>query len=359
MPTYVCSIGCHMFNLMNKQKKIYTDGDIVPDTRLHIFMVTIPGFGKTYLINQFVSKYNGILYGSDIHASKFGSLTSSGFVGSIKTTQDGNVIVNKGVLQRKNDHILASDEFNNVTTSSKASHSANLINDLLSALDDGEMNKDQSGGGLNYETFATVWGATQPGRFELKAGLPRRFVFVIYMPDLQDVRAFRDARDHSKDLKLDVNKLLHYKVAISARYKSVRETLKKIVFSDEYKTWKKTYFAMHYEDMLFERILLGYWIMKVDQMPETLVLTLNDEIKGIITQQISARLQIQRGVEKIRIMEVLKYIRKMKYTELLKLLLSFALDEKYIIRNLDVLVSNRMIKIDNGIVTNLTYKEEK
>lgn len=356
VPTYVCSIGCHMFNFMNKHKRIFTDGDIVPDMRLHIFMVTIPGYGKTYLINQFMSKYNGMLTDSDIHCSKIGSLTSSGLVGSIKTTQDGNTIVNKGVLQRKADFILGSDEFSNITTSGRTSHSANLINDLLTALDDGLMHKDQSGGGLEYETFATVWAATQPGRFELKAGLPRRFAFVIYMPDVQDVYLFRDERRKSKDLKLNLKRMLQYKLAVNARYKQVRENLKQIIFPDEYYDWIKTHFATHYEDMIYERILLGYWIMKTENIGETLVLNLNDEIKEIIVKQIAARLQAQRGVEKIRIMEVIKYIKKIKYTELLKLLLSFTLDEKYIVRNIDALVANKFIKIENGIITNLKHE---
>ena len=55
LPTYVCSIGAHMFNFANKHNKFYWYGDTIPDMRLHIFMVTIPGFGKTYLINQFMS----------------------------------------------------------------------------------------------------------------------------------------------------------------------------------------------------------------------------------------------------------------------------------------------------------------
>ncbi len=357
LPTYVCSIGCHMFNFMNKHKRVYTDGDIIPDMRLHIFMVTIPGFGKTYLINQFMSKYNGMLMDTDVKTSKIGSLTSSGLVGSIKTTQDGTTVINKGVLQRKANYILGSDEFSNVTTSSKTSHSLNLINDLLTALDDGLMTKDQSGGGLEYETFATVWGATQPGRFELKAGLPRRFVFVIYMPNVQDIYKFRAARRESKDLKLNLNRLLEYKLAINARLQEVNENLKEIVFPKEFFDWINTFFAMHYEDMLYERILLGYWIMKSQKIGERLVLELNDEVKEIIRTQVDARLQAQRGVQKIKIMEVIKYIKKMKYSELLKLLLSFSLEEKYITRDLDALIANHFISVEGGIVTNLKYEE--
>ena len=349
-----------MFNFMNKHKQIYWDGDIIPDMRLHIFMVTIPGFGKTYLINQFMSKYNGLLKDSAINVAKIGSLTSSGLVGNVKSTPDGQTIINKGVLQRKADYILGSDEFSNITTSSKTSHSANLINDLLTALDDGEMNKDQGGGGMGYETFATVWGATQTGRYELKSGLPRRFAFVIYMPDVSDVYKFRQIRRESKNLRLDVKRILKYKVAIGERFTDIQEVLQRIEFPNEWYDWITTHFATHYEDMIYERILLGYWLMKVDKIPKELVLTLNDEIKSIIMQQIDARLQINKGVEKIKIMEVLKNMEEVKYDELLKLLLTFGLPEKYILSSLDTLIANKFIEIDRktNMVKNLIYKEE-
>lgn len=357
VPTYICSIGCHMFNFMNKHKKIYWEGDIIPDTRLHIFMITIPGYGKTYLINQFISKYNGLLIDSDIRTSKIGEITAAGLVGTVKTTPDGNVVVNKGTFQRKSDAIICSDEFSNVTSSAKTSHSANLINHLLSGLDDGIINKDQGGGGLEYETFSSVWGATQPGRFELKAGLPRRFAFVIYMPDAQDAFMFRNIRDETKDLRIDKKRLLEYKLGINARFKEVKTNLKKIVFSDEYKKWIKTFFATHYEDIIFEKILLGYWIMKSHTIGETLVLELNDEVKEIIKQQIDTRLRVQKGVEKIKIMDVLKHIKRMKYEDFVKLLLSFTLEEKYITRGMETLVANKLIRIEDGYVVNLKYKE--
>jgi len=346
-----------MFNFTNKHKKIFWDGDIIPDMRLHIFMVTLPGFGKTYLINQFMSKYNGLLKDSEVHVSKIGGLTSSGFVGNIKSTPDGQTIVNKGVLQRKADFILGSDEFSNITTSSKTSHSANLINDLLTALDDGEMNKDQGGGGLGYETFATVWGATQPGRYELRSGLPRRFAFVIYMPDVADVYLFRKMRQESKNVRLDVKRILEYKDAIATRFKDIKEVLKSVEFSDEWYKWISTRFATHYEDMIFERILLGYWLMKLETIPQHLVLKLNDQVKAIIDQQIDARFKINKGVEKIKIMEVLKNIKEIKYIELLKLLLTFGLPEKYILTSLDVLIANKFIKIDKdtNMVINLSH----
>ena len=361
IPIYICSIGNHMFNFVNKhrEKPILTEGDQVMDTRLHIFMVTIPGFGKTYTINQFGGKSNGILKDTDIETGKVASITSSGMVGSIKSTPDGNTVTNRGVLQRKANAILMSDEFSNVTTAAKTAHSMNLIDDLLTALDTGEMNKDQSGGALEYDTWATVWAATQTGRFDMKSGLIRRFAFIVYMPDAGDVYKLRQMRRESKNIKTNLTKLLEYKLGINARKKEINENLKEVIYPKEYYDWINEFYSMHYEDALYERILLGYWLMKSESIGEKLVLKLNDEVKLIMRHQMADRLLIQRGVQKIRIMEVIKFIKTIKLSELYKLLFAFALDEKYIERGLDALVANKMISInkDTGIVTNHMHRE--
>ncbi len=361
IPLYICSIGNHMFNFVNKhrEKPILTEGDLPMDVRLHIFMVTIPGFGKTYTINQFGGKANGLLKDTDIETGKIASITSSGMVGSIKSTPDGNTVVNRGVLQRKANAILMSDEFSNVTTGAKTAHSLNLIDDLLTALDTGEMNKDQSGGALEYDTWSTVWGATQTGRFDLKSGLIRRFVFVVYMPDAGDVYKLRMMRRESKNLKTNLQKLLEFKLGLNARKKEIEENLKEVVFTEEFYDWINEFYSMHYEDALYERIILGYWLMKSHSIGEKLVLTLNDEVKGIMLKQMDDRLRIQKGVQKVRIMDAIKNVKTIKLSELYKLLFAFALEEKYIERGLDVLIANKMISInkDTSIVTNHMYRE--
>lgn len=361
LPTYISSMGCHMFNFMNKHKEIYWDGDQIADMRLHIFMVTLPGFGKTYTINQFMGKYNGLLKDSAIPTAKVGALTSAGLVGSIKSTPDGNTVVTQGVLQKQADAILGSDEFSNITTSAKTSHSGNLINDLLTAFDDGDMHKDQSGGGLGYETFATMWAATQPGRYELSAGLPRRFCFVIYMPNVGDIFRFRKIRQESKNVRVDIKRILTFKSELKNKRNEINTNLKRIEYPDEWYKWLHSHFALHTEDILYERIILGYWLMKLETIPETLVLNLNDEVKGIIEQQMAARMQVNEGVQKIKIMEALKFVKTMPYVELMKMLLTFGLPQKYIETNLQILVANKFITIDKktGVVTNLRYDGEE
>lgn len=360
LPMYICSVGCHMFNFFNKHKQVYWDSDQIPDMRLHIFMVTLPGFGKSFLINQFMGKSNGLLIESAINVSKIGMMTSAGLVGSIKSTPDGQTVVNKGILQKKADYILGSDEFSNITTSSKSSHSGNLINDLLSALDDGHMNKEQSGGGLEYDTFATVWGATQPGRYDLRSGLSRRFAFVVYVPNIKDIILMRKNRQLSKNVQLDKSVIISYRDNLKKKIDELNSNLTRVEFSEEWNKWIEQQVAVHYEDMIYEKILLGYWIMKLDVIPKVLVLTLNEEIKKVILQQMKARESVTEGVKDTKIMDVLSGTKTVKQKDLVKILLTFGLDKKYIEMSLDTLIANNILNInkDTDVITNTRYRGE-
>lgn len=359
IPTYICSIGAHIFNLENKKRSIYTESGLIPDMRLHVFMVTIPGFGKTFLLNQMMSRQVGLLADTDIRTRKIAEMSAAGLVGTIKSTQDGNVMVHFGLLHKYADAILGSEEFSVITTASKQGHSSTLNMVLLSALDSGEVIKDLSGKGLDYFTFSTLWAAVQPARYDLGDGFHRRFLFMVYMPSIEDIRTLRFARENSKNLVIDIKRLLEYKKAIKERVKEVHENLKNIIFAPSFYTWLHTKHIMHYEDILYERMLLGYWIMKSEIVGEELYLELNDEIKGIIDQQIKYRLEVQKGVEKIKIWEIIKFYKEVSLEELIKMLLSFSLAYDYINKSLIALEKLGDIKIDNGIVYNLRYEVRK
>lgn len=359
IPIYICSIGCHVFNIMNKKKQIFWTGDIVPDMRLHIFMVTLPGFGKTQTINQFMDKSNGILVGTKIRGEKIGNLTSAGLVGSIKSNQDGDKISKPGILATRSESILASDEFSNILEASKTSHSGNLINDLLTATDDGLMNKAQSGGSMSYQTYCTIWGATQPGRFELKSGLARRFVFVTYMPSLLDVKEFKLARRKAMNVRLNPVRIGKFRADLDNKIMDINTNLERIEFTDDWYDWLEKQYTTHYEDFLYEKIALGYHIMKTEVIPKVLKIGLTSELKVILLKQFQARSDIARGLPPPKVIDLLNNIKSIKYDEVMHILLTLGLSESYILTSIEILKGNNKISIADGVITNLSNEGGK
>ena len=361
VPYYACSLGTHVFNLRNKDPKkdpIFTDQGEVPDLRLHIFMVTVPGFGKSLTINMLTRQKYGLLADTLIKSRKMNEVSAAGLVGTIKTTQDGDVVTHKGMLYKYAEYIIASEEFSSVTASGKQAHSTTLMNILLMALDSGEVVKDLSGSGLDYITFATFWAAVQPQRYELATGFPRRFLFIVFMPTLEDVKAIRKARELNQNLVVNLKFLLEFKAGLEERMKQIDETLKFVEYSKEYREWLNSKNNMHYEDMLFDRIALGYWLMKSEVIGEKLVIGIDDELKRIIELQMKYRLEIQKGVQKIKIWELIKNYKTIALDEVINLLVKFSIEYDYIMKQLEVLKKAGAISVVDGVVHNLKHKED-
>ena len=83
-PYYVSSLGCHMFNLMNQEKGIYTEAGLKVNTRQHIILVTVPGFGKSFWLRQFLENELSLIYGTKIPCTFESTMSESGFVGTAK-----------------------------------------------------------------------------------------------------------------------------------------------------------------------------------------------------------------------------------------------------------------------------------
>ncbi len=358
IPEYICSVGAHIFNRVNKEKDIYVDNGLTPDCRLNIFMITISGFGKTYLLNQFMDKKVGFLSDTKVEVSRVGEVTASGLTGTIRSTSEGKSILQKGLLQKKSNGIIGSEEFSTIMATSRQAHSTNLINILLIAFDTGEVTKDVAPGGFDFFTKTTMWAATQPGRYETTSGLPRRFLFVIYIPSYKDMKLLNEKRSSGKHIVVDKKKLLLLRSEIDKRVIEVEENLKKIVFPREFYKWLDNFTTLHYEIILYERLLLGYNIMKIDKVGEVLELKVDDCIKEVIERQIKNRLLIHRGINKVKIWDILKHIKTIKMDNFQKIMFAFSLEEDEINRGLEKLKSNKYIQIVDDNIVNFKYKGE-
>ena len=101
--------------------------------------------------------------------------------------------------------------------------------------------------------------------------------------------------------------------------------------------------------------------MKLDTIPKTLKLELDDTVKQLIEQEMVWRLEVQKGVEKIKIWEVIKHLKEITYDSLIKVLLSFSLDFQFIEKELMMLTARKFISLseDGTIVYNLKYGNGK
>lgn len=170
IPAPLCSIGAHIGNTRQQEHPFFYVDGMPEDIRLSITFVAPSGLSKSYPMKFFVHKQYGLC---PIMSTFRGKITEAGFVGTIK---DGDEI--RGDAWDYRNGIVAFNEISNIFMTALQEHSPELINQVMEALSEGSVSKRLGTGVMSYPTGVTIWGATQPKRFDFSQGLARRFLFV-------------------------------------------------------------------------------------------------------------------------------------------------------------------------------------
>ena len=349
-PLYICGIGCHIFNIVNKKIKVFSEGAIVADSRLHVIMVTVPGFGKSFMLKQFLSDGVGIISGTKLKPRFCGSMTTASFIGSMKSNSEGEPVINKGLADKYSTSVLGIHEFAEITNSMQQTYNVGLNDALLSALDDGKINKDVVSGEIKYETMVTLFSAVQPARYNLTSGLGRRLLFIVYVPTMNDFRELRKIRRRSRNVVDNKELLRKIKGNIDELYNKV-ETITSVRFSNEFYEWMDRNNIVPYEEILYERIGIGYWIMneKIKSGGE-LYVDIDDKLVEIFNHQKRDRTSVKNGVNDDQVWRVIKDEKIVKKEELITLLLEFSLNRNHIESSLRTLQVLKKIKVEGEYV---------
>ena len=286
-PFYISSLGCHIFNQLNEEREIYTEGGVIPNTRLHILMVAFPGFGKSFFLKQQLYDKRYSLYkDSGIKCGfKSGKMTEAGFIGSVDTDENGAPVMQYGLCHPDRDgkSILGIEEFSAVTNSFKSDYNVGLDTAMLTALDSGDVGKDLKGGSLGYHTQLTLWAGVQPARYDLSSGFSRRFIFMAFYPTLRDIQYFRIKRRETKGIKTNITALKNIRMAIRQRKEDIREKLKSVTISQDFYAYINNFDQMHYDDELCERLGIGYWLMRSEHIQDQLIVKIDPELKRLLS----------------------------------------------------------------------------
>ena len=323
-PFFNCSIGCHIFNLYNKKNFVYFESGRVPDLRLHIMMVAPPGFSKTFWLEQYLDGVQAILKDSGIDIGFEGIMSEAGFVGTIRFV-DGEPIIVQGMAKLYDKAIVGIEEFSALTEMMKQQHAKLLDSALLGALDSGRVRKRLAAGDVKYETNLTLWCGTQPARFDLTSGLGRRFLFLEFIPTRTDFQLLKIARRRSKNIAFNPIRTQRIRGEIKRLLKEV-EKIKKVEFDPKVFKFFDKLEIIHYEEMLMERLLIGYHIMR-GRFGKTLTVTLDDIAKQLVIRAKRFRDSIRRGSEFSEVLQILReHGGKMYLTDLKERLLYYGKD---------------------------------
>ncbi len=343
-PFYIISIGAHLFNVRNKglSADVFCANGMKADTRLHVMMCAPPGGEKTFWQVQFLRGEQAILKDTMIDIGWMGTITEAGFVGTIKLI-DGAVKTSPGMCQLHPIGIIGAEEMSAITESMKTEYARTLEPAMLSALDSGHVSKQLAAGPLDYETYLTLWGGTQPARYDLRGGMGRRFLMIHFVPTT------KDWRDITLAMRNGLNQKFNPPNTDYIRREIVK--LKEKISRIEYISFDPPIFKLYdemkcppYEELLYNRMLIGYHIMQ-NKFDKELHLHLDPKITELLKKEAYYRDSISRGTEFAEVLMILReHNGKMSLFELKDELLAFGKDWIQSAKLLDELVRIHAIK---------------
>jgi len=287
-------------------------------------VVAPPGFSKTFWITQYLRGPQAILLGSGIDIGMESNMTEAGFVGTIRFFDHEPVVV-KGAASLYSNAIVGIEEFSALTISMQQQYGQQLDTALLGALDDGWVYKRLAAGEISYQTNITLFTGCQPARFDLSSGLGRRFFFVQFIPSKWDFKLLTAARRQAKGARYNPLRTERIRAALR-QLKSQISEIEEVVFDESVYELFDKHNVIHYEEPLYERLLIGYHLMRGD-FGKRLYISLDSTARRLCEQEIAWRNQIRRGSEFSEVFLVLReHGGKMLLTELKDRLLQYGLD---------------------------------
>lgn len=332
IPIFLCSVGGHLFNTVNKcsrcdfdpdsplvdeendftipncplrhaQSPIYTPMSQLPDTRIHLMLRGPKGSGKSVMILMFLADGTGLLHNQNAdlgqgYRTMMGpnSVTEAGMFGSVD--EEGE-IMGRPLARELCGGFLGFEEFSSMSDASKKDHSMDMKNQLLTSLDNGRVQKALRAGWVSYTTRYTVWAGTQPARFELDSGLDRRFFIIDIEMTPQKELLYKQAQHLQSNMSVETRTELATK-AIEIKHwlrnrmeEAVSNPPSGVIFDDEIGDWINRPDVRSFEADLFRRLAIGYHMMQPTWrggMP--LLVTLDDTLKTILSQSLEQRRRV-------------------------------------------------------------------
>lgn len=302
-PQYIASYAVHAFNLMNQKREIYFAGKQLPNMRIHLLFISPSGFMKTYFLDNMGRDKYGIFHCTDIGIGSEQSMTEAGFVGTIASV-NGLAIPNPGAAELNKDGILMIDEFKGITEALKNQMNAQMETQLLAALDHGQVYKRLSSGAVTYKTHLSLWTGVQPGSYDLSSGLGRRLCVMNFVPTKADNSAIMDTMHETQNMRPDTTKMKLLWDNINEVVHKMN-TIERIEFDDSILKLYHDLDMYSFETSYFNRIIIGYYLMKhpIDKVIH--MDTGDKELVEILKRQKNWRADVYTGLDYLQIRKIL------------------------------------------------------
>jgi hypothetical protein len=317
-----------------------------------MLFVAPPGFMKTYYLQAMAADPHGIFHGTEIKIASEQSMTEAGFVGTFVSV-NGLGVQNPGAAELNKDGILLIDEFKAISDALKNQMNSQMETQLLAALDHGHVLKRLSSGAIAYQTNLTMWAGIQPGSYDLSSGLGRRLIFMVFLPTMADNIALMDIMHRTQNLRPDHNKMVLLWDNINERVHGM-DSIRRIEFDDSVLKFYHELNIYSFESSYFNRLILGYHLMKYDLDPVIHMDVSDPELVQILEREKMWRDDISSNLDFIQIRHIITlHGGKCQRSDIVRECAMVGWNAKQVYEKLAEMVKYRLVSTEAGDLVSL------
>ena len=188
------SIGGHILNLANLDKRFFLKNRSPMNFRTHVVYIAPSGWTKSTYFRLMLRQKYGMLWNRDqifpidVHTS----FSIASWLGTIHSDKENGPQATEGVFQRYKRGIVGADDYQALKLLFDGEGIQEDERALMTALDTDEAIKNLSLGQIRIPNVGiTCWFGMRPTTMNLTSGLARRFTFGRFFPNRQEARLFR------------------------------------------------------------------------------------------------------------------------------------------------------------------------
>lgn len=306
-PYYVYSYAIHAFNLYNQEARIYWEGGQLPNMRLSILFVAPSGFMKTYYLRQMGNKVAGIFAGAKIQMGFEQELTAAGLVGTIKPYKDSTQCCDievDGAAKIYQKAIVSIDEFSGITNAFQSTYNNQMDSQLLSILDSGEVYKHLGGGKIEYMTYMTLWAGVQPARYDLRSGMGRRMLFLVFIPSKVDNTNLIRIQQQAHNIEQDKIRMTRIWNEVNCWVDDINR-IERVEFDESLTELYLNMDLFSFEVSYFNRLALGYTLATEGPSRHMCIDAHASGLVDMFKQQKEWRTDIMIGIDQVQMTKLI------------------------------------------------------
>ena len=355
------SVGGHVMNLANLDKRIFLKGRSPCNFRIHIVYVAPSGWTKSTYFRMLLRQKYGLLWNQVFPIDVHSSFSVASWLGTItKDKESGKPTVNDGIFEKYKRGIIGADDYQALKILFDGEGIAEDERALMTALDTDEAVKNLALGQIRIPNVGiTCWFGMRPTVMKLTSGLARRFTFARYFPTRKEAKLFRELsrKQLTPSLELEepngVEELPMFH-AMSDAYNLVCDAGAVDIELDSVNGFLDRFDMPHFEENLYRNLAIG-WSVANGSYPD---IQLGEAGEKMLEDEILSREILRTDPFRMMFYRILdnepdKTIKASSLRYFMKTYLQFTENEtENIIRNEKL---SKRIDADKDRAGNLTY----